>query len=406
VESRCQATSDGRYALRSAPPLTRGVEVLYDIEMPNDPRISVVVPAYNAAGTLSGCLQALLQMSLSEPYEVIVVDDGSTDDTARIAEGFVTRDQGSGVRGQARKGTGRPPLAHERSELSLAPDPWPPVRLLRRAHKGAAAARNAGVEIARGEVILFTDADCEPVPEWATVLLAAIHGGADGAKGTYRTRQPSLVARFVQAEYESKYRHMEGRDHIDFIDTYSAAYRREALLEAGGFNENLPVDEDQELSFRLAEHDRRLVYTPEAVVYHRHVTTPVDYVRRKFRIGYWKVFVGSMHPKRMLSDSHTPQSMKLEMLLAGAGLVAFAVSPLMGHTSMKAARKLGPACALGFFLTTLPFVARVALKDPAVAAIAPGMLLLRALALGCGVAAGTLRIALLYLRKGHQYEVQ
>jgi glycosyltransferase involved in cell wall biosynthesis len=322
--------------------------------MPDYPHISVVVPAYNAEETLAGCLRALLQLSLSEPYEVIVVDDGSTDSTALIAEGF-------GL----------------------------PVRLLRQAHRGAAAARNAGVEIAQGETILFTDADCEPVPEWASVLLAAIHGGADGAKGTYRTRQRSIVARFVQAEYESKYRHMEGRTHIDFIDTYSAAYRREVLLEEGGFNGNLPVDEDQELSFRLAEAGRKLVYVPEAVVYHRHVSSATDYVRRKFRIGYWKVFVGTKHPKRMVSDSHTPQSMKVEMLFAGTGLLALAAAP-----RSRAARLLGLTCGLGFFLTTLPFIARIALKDPVVAAIAPGMLLLRALGLGCGVAAGTLRMSI------------
>ena len=122
------------------------------------------------------------------------------------------------------------------------------LRVLRRAHGGAAAARNAGVRAALGRIILFTDADCEPVPEWGRVLVAAVEGGADGAKGTYRTRQGGLVARFVQAEYESKYRHMRGRDQIDFVDTYSAAYRRDVLLEAGGFDESVSMVEDQELS--------------------------------------------------------------------------------------------------------------------------------------------------------------
>src|SRR3954468_24719564 len=98
--------------------------------MLTDPNISIVVPAYNAQGTLSSCLRAILDLRVSEPYEVILVDDGSTDATAAIAEGFV-----------------------------------PAVKLLRQAHKGVAAARNTGVAAARGEVVLFTDPDCEPIPE-------------------------------------------------------------------------------------------------------------------------------------------------------------------------------------------------------------------------------------------------
>jgi glycosyltransferase involved in cell wall biosynthesis len=322
------------------------------------------VPAYNAAGTVTACLRALLDLELDEQYEIILVDDGSTDGTADISESL------------------RPPTLDTCG-----------FKVLRRPHRGAAAARNAGVRIARGQVILFTDADCEPVREWARVLVDAIDCGADGAKGTYSTRQRGLVARFVQAEYESKYRHMRGQARIDFVDTYSAAYRRDVLLEAGGFDESVSMVEDQELSFRLAEAGKRLVYVPEAVVYHRHVSSAVSYVRRKFRIGYWKAYIGVMHPERLVSDSHTPQSMKLEMLLAGASLASCAVAPFA-----KAARRVGAVSGLGFLVITLPFIARVSQEDPEVAAIAPLMLLLRALGLGWGLVAGTLRLVVVRVR--------
>ena len=124
------------------------------------PRISVVVPAYNAAGTVAACLRALLDLELDEQYEIILVDDGSTDGTVDISESL------------------RPPTLDTCG-----------FKVLRRPHRGAAAARNAGVRIARGKVILFTDADCEPVRGWARVLVDAIDCGADGAKGTYSTRQ-------------------------------------------------------------------------------------------------------------------------------------------------------------------------------------------------------------------------
>jgi cellulose synthase/poly-beta-1,6-N-acetylglucosamine synthase-like glycosyltransferase len=231
------------------------------------PTTSIIVPAYNAERSVEGCLRALVDQQLDCPFEIILVDDGSSDDTARLAEGFAPR-----------------------------------VRVVRQEHGGAAAARNRGLAEAGGSTILFTDADCEPVVDWAATLVEAIQEGADGAKGTYRTGQPSLVARWVQAEYESKYRRMEHLDRIDFIDTYSAGYRREALEAVGGFDSKVFMVEDQELSFRLAERGYRLVFVPEAVVYHRHVSSIGEYVRRKFRIGYWKVPVVARYPARIASD--------------------------------------------------------------------------------------------------------
>jgi GT2 family glycosyltransferase len=234
------------------------------------------------------------------------------------------------------------------------------------------------------------------VPDWASILVAAIRSGADGAKGTYRTRQSSLVARFVQAEYESKYRRMEGRTEIDFVDTYSAAYRREILLEAGGFVEGLPFVEDQELSFRLAKAGYRLVYAPDAVVYHRHVSSLTNYLRRKFGIGYWKIYVGARHPERMISDSHTPQSIKVQMLLA-AGALGFAAAPIS-----RLARRAAAACSVGFLASTIPFAVNAARRDPTVGAVTPFMLLLRAVALGSGLVAGLVRLFFIHVRTpGH-----
>jgi GT2 family glycosyltransferase len=326
--------------------------------MAGAPGVSVVVPAYNSEGTVGACLRALLAQDVSEPYEIIVVDDGSTDRTAEVAEGFGRR-----------------------------------VRVLRQANRGAGAARNAGTAAALGEIVLFTDADCEPVPGWARALVKAIRAGADGAKGTYRTRQHSLTARFVQAEYESKYRRMAGMRRIDFVDTYSAAYWRELLLRSGGFDESLRNDEDQELSFRLAEAGADLRFVPGAVVFHRHADSPGEYARKKYRIGYWKVAVLARHPERAVADSHTPQSMKAQM-----GLLAMAGGCLLlsaGPREVRMpARAIGLASAAAFVASTLPFAARLAAQDPALALVTPAMMLLRSAGLTAGMAAGLARFGL------------
>ena len=110
------------------------------------PDVSVIVPAHDAAATLGRTLAALTAQRFDGGFEIVVVDDASSDATAAVAE---------------RAG------AHV-------------VRQARRA--GPAAARNAGVAVARGELLAFTDADCEPAPSWLAAGAAAL-GDADLVTG-------------------------------------------------------------------------------------------------------------------------------------------------------------------------------------------------------------------------------
>ncbi len=315
---------------------------------------SVIVPAYNAADTIGACLDALARQTVpTGSYEVIVVDDGSTDGTAEVA-----REHGAIVISQP--------------------------------NAGPAAARNRGAEAARGEILLFTDADCEPTPGWIAAFARAFDANPDavGAKGTYLSRQREIVARFTQMEYEERYARMEGRDRIDFVDTYSAAYRRDTFLDAGGFDTTFPTAsvEDQDFSFRVARLGRRMIYVPEARVYHRHNRTVGAYWKRKFYIGYWKALVTRRFPERLVSDSHTPQTLKLQMALASAVALLLPLLPFSGK-----ARKLWAGATLAFLATTFPFVKRSAGRDKAVASMAPGLLAVRALALTAGFLTGMLR---------------
>ncbi len=319
---------------------------------------SVIVPAYQAATTIDLCLDALNAQTVARNlYEVIVVDDGSTDGTGEIAR---------------RAG----------------------ARVIVQPNSGAAAARNAGAAIARGELLLFTDADCAPVPGWIAALVAPfVDTRVAGAKGAYLTSQSAIVSRFTQLEYEDRYDRMAGVESIDFIDTYSAAYRRDIFLANEGFDSTFPTAsvEDQELSFRLAEKGYRLVFAPSAKVFHRHNRTLSAYARRKFFIGYWKVLVTRRHPSRAVKDSHTPQALKLQMGLAALTAVAFLVAALVhlaGWELSAPALAVGLLAALVFGLTELPFLAKVWRRDRGVTLPAVGLLWVRAFALGIGFALG------------------
>jgi lipopolysaccharide/colanic/teichoic acid biosynthesis glycosyltransferase/GT2 family glycosyltransferase len=318
--------------------------------------ISVVVPAYNAAKTIGNCVRALTQQNIPHGgYEIIVVDDGSTDETAAVAEAAG-------------------------------------AQVIRQPNQGPAAARNRGVEAARGDLILFTDADCEPAPDWIERMSAPFAApDVSGAKGTYRTRQRELTARFVQLEYEDKYDRLANQPRIDFVDTYSAAYRRAVFLENGGFDPVFSTAsvEDQELSFRLSQKGYRLVFAPTAQVYHQHDRTLGEYIHRKFGIGYWKALLVRWHPEKVVRDSHTPQTLKMQLVLLGSLGIALVAWPMWPRLAGWGALAL----TVAFVLTAAPFLLKVLRRDAGVLPIAVPMLVVRAAALGAGLVTGYARFA-------------
>ena len=219
-------------------------------------------------------------------------------------------------------------------------------------------------------------------PDWIEQMVVRLDDPqVSGVKGVYRTRQRELVARFVQLEYEDRYRRMADQETIDNVDTYQAGYRRRALLEARGFDTRHVVGEDQELSFRLAKAGQRLVFQPTAWVYHQHPATLAAYVRRKYGVGYWKVLVGASHPDKLWRDSHTPQLLKAQIVLASCIVLGAAAAWLWPSGLWLA------VAALGLLLvTTAPFCARAWHADREVAVVAPWLLVVRAFSIGAGFA--------------------
>jgi glycosyltransferase involved in cell wall biosynthesis len=318
-------------------------------------RASVIIPTYNRAGRIGYCLDALRKQKFPFASEVIVVDDGSTDETLEVLARY--------------------------SE----------VRVVCQANAGPAAARNRGVREASGEIVLFTDDDCEPFPDWLAEMLKPFDDPeVIGVKGVYRTRQPELVARFVQIEYEDRYRMMARKPTIDFIDTYSAAFRRAQFTEIGGYDTSFPVAscEDSELSYRMSARGWRMVFTPTAIVWHQHPATFTSYLRRKVKFAFWRIPAVKNTPFKIVKDSHHPQLMKLQLLFAPVVFISllsdlfkcFPVYPLS-------------ALVTGLFVvSTLPFATRAFRKDRKAAILSPLILAGRSCAQLIGVAGGAIHL--------------
>jgi len=303
------------------------------------PEVSVVIPTRNGARRIGATLEALAHQRTTRGYEILVVDDvsddGSPDEIERVAG----------------------------------------VRVLRQAQAGPGAARNRGVREAAGEIILFTDDDCVPEPEWLERMCAPFADpSVAGTKGVYLTRQRELTARFVQQEYEEKYAVMAGAERINLVDTYAAGFRRQVFLDAGGYDETfaVPSVEDRDFSFKLWRAGHKLVFVPDARVYHTHADAFGKYVRKKYKNGYWGALSIRKNPSTMTSTSDTPKMQKAQVLLAAAAAVPGLGLPALG----------------ALLLSSLPLTLRCLRRDPAVGLLAPAFVLGRAAGLAAGLAVG------------------
>jgi glycosyltransferase involved in cell wall biosynthesis len=218
------------------------------------PKISVVIPARNEAKNVVQCLEAVFSQSLG-PYEVIIIDGYSTDDTVEKAKGF-------------------------------------PVKILYEDASSIACARQIGVENSEAEYIAFTDADCIPAKEWLSNLFMGFGEGIIGVGGAAKNIGESLweksvnlaLGTFLGGAMTLQSRIYRDRRYVKSIGGFNSMYRREDILKAGGFDTSLPGGEDLELNKRLSKIGK-LLYVPEAVVLHQHSWTPGKFAKKMFRYG-------------------------------------------------------------------------------------------------------------------------
>ncbi|MBN1256636.1 MAG: glycosyltransferase [Planctomycetes bacterium] len=316
------------------------------------PEASVIIPTYNGSELIRACLEAVSSQQTSKHYEIIVVDDGSTDNT--------------------------PEMVRE----------YPGVRLFQQENAGPAAARNHGANEARGKIILFTDDDCIPEPDWLEYMLLALADDViTGAKGAYLTRQPELIARFIQYEYEEKYARLQRLNTIDLIDTYSAAFRRDIFLENGGYDTSFPYAsvEDREFSVRLAAKGYRFVFQSQARVWHKHADSLREYICKKYKNGYWNVMTLAKNPSMARGTSDTPFTQKAQIILAGLLLPCLVVA---GFIPMAWSAPVAVICL--FLATSAPLILRCLRQDVPVGLLAPIFILCRGFSLAAGLFMGFL----------------
>src|SRR5262245_22441179 len=216
---------------RSPKPSYHALRLMHDCPPPllldKTPRVSVVVCTYNGGRTLEQCVRSLLLLDYPN-YEIIVVDDGSTDDTRQILERF------------------------------------PKVRAIHQENQGLSAARNVGLYSATGQIVAYTDSDCFADRDWLTHLVHQLHRtNAAAVGGPNLTPEDGWLAGCVAACPGQPTHVLESDQQAEHIPGCNMGFRREALLAINGFDRQFrKAGDDVDVCWRLQQAGQWITFAP------------------------------------------------------------------------------------------------------------------------------------------------
>ena len=215
------------------------------VKLPRYPKVSVIVCSYNGGKTLDDCLRALDRLRYPD-FEIVLVDDGSTDGTQEIVK-----------RWEARRSHSKEQLPHFVSVVQK--------------NMGLSHARNVGAWSSSGEVLAYTDSDCMPDPDWLYYMVAVLQSGDYAGVGGPNISPPAV--NWVQAAVAAS---PGGPSHVlltDFVAEHvpgcNMAFWRWAFDLVGGFDtEYRKAGDDVDFCWRLQTAGGQVAFSPSALVWH------------------------------------------------------------------------------------------------------------------------------------------
>ncbi len=221
--------------------------------------ISIIIPVRNAQATLKKCIDSILNLNYRD-YEIIIVNDGSIDETGKILSGY----QG--------------------------------IKIVTTAGIGPSRARNMAVEFARGEFIAFTDADCIVPEDWLERLIEGFNYAPEAVSCGGRQELPADASGFQKKVFllmgkigfATDYMRRGENSIIEVSHNASCCvmYKKDIFLKAGGFLNDLWPGEDVELDYKLKNSGYKLVFNPKAFVFHYRVDNPANFLKMMTRYGW------------------------------------------------------------------------------------------------------------------------
>jgi GT2 family glycosyltransferase len=259
--------------------------------------VSFVVPVHNGERWLDEVLASILAQRDGRPFEVVAIDDSSTDRSARILA--------------ARAAAGD-------------------VRVLRASKRGAAAAMNEAIREASQPVICLVDQDVVLKPGWTAAILGPfLEPGVGAVQGCFVTDPKApIVARVAGMDLEQRYAAI-AEGPTSHVCTGNSAYRAEALRAAGLFDESFGYGYDNDMSYRLMNAGYALRFCPGARSVHRWRETVRGYLAQQYGQGYGRLDIVWKHPGWVAGDAVSPPAMMAHAPLMttalGSGLLSLSL---------------------------------------------------------------------------------
>jgi len=224
-------------------------------------KISVIIPVKNEADKIEQCLEAVFSQTM-QPYEVIIVDGHSTDETVTNSQKFQ-------------------------------------VKIFYEDYGAVGGARQVGVENADGDFVAFTDADCIPEKNWLENLVKGFDEGIVGVGGGIKNIGEGLWEKSIALALDSflgsansvQDRVFNDERFVKSISGCNSMYKKTDLKNVGGFNVKLSVNEETELNSRLSKFGK-LLYVPNAIVLHNQDRNLKQFTKRIYSFGYGRGNIG------------------------------------------------------------------------------------------------------------------
>lgn len=213
------------------------------------PYVSIVVPALNAENTIKKCIESLIRQNYSKNlYEIIIVDNGSTDKTSNILGKFP-------------------------KDITVLIEPV----------KGSYRARNTGILHAKGDIILFTDSDCVAGKNWITSMVSSFK--SDKVKIVGGSVKALAKDNFLQKYCDIFCHSQEYYFKIRKFAASNMGIRKKLFVKSGLFKESLFSGGDFELCSRLIKNDIEIAYNPTALVYTKYSSSFWVFFKKSFFYG-------------------------------------------------------------------------------------------------------------------------
>jgi len=245
---------------------------------------SVVIPIYNAEKNIVETLDALNHQTVDN-FEVVLVDDGSKDDSLKIIREYKSKFK---------------------------------KKVISQENSGPAAARNLGAKSSDSEIIIFLDSDCVPYENFVEEMIKPFEDKEIvGVHGQYETKNKnSFIARYIGYEMAYRQEPMKKAERIDHMATHAAAYRKKDFGEGFSTGFRHADMEDIEFSYRLAKEGKKMVFRSSAKIKHPHPEKFSKFVKQQFGRGYWRVLGHIKHPEKIVKDSYMGNSIAVQGLLS------------------------------------------------------------------------------------------